>query len=110
MENHNQTSSTEKGKKYLIVVFPGIFPIISGVLDILISLNLIEYVDIRPSRIAIFNGSQTWEVFALDVTLLLFGIANILPPRLKFLGGLKICLLFLSSTAVVVGVFLKKIN
>ena len=110
MENHNQTSSTERRKKYLVVVFLGIFPIISGVLDILISLNMIEYVDTRPSRIAIFNDPHTWKVFALGATLLFFGIANILPPRMKFLGKLNICLLFVSFAAVVVGVILQKIN
>ncbi len=96
--------------KPLILFFLGILPIVSGILDILISFNIIEYVDTRPNRIAIFNDPHTWEVFALGTTLLFFGIGNILPTRMKLLGKLNTFLLLTSFCAVVIGVILQKIK
>lgn len=90
--------------------FLGILPILAGVLDILISLNIIPYVDIRPNQIAVFNDPHTWEVFALGTTLLFFGMANILPARMKLLGRLNTYLLLISFIAVVIGVILQKMK
>jgi len=107
MENHNQIMAQEK-KSLLIWFFLGILPIVAGVLAILTSLNLIEYVDTRPSRIAIFNDPHTWEVFALGVMLTTFGLASLIPPRMRQLGRLNNWALLISFLAVVIGVILKK--
>lgn len=110
MENNNHTNSSELRNNLLFRFFIGILLIISGVVDILVSLNLIEYIDTRPDRIAIFNDPHTWEVFALGATLIFFGAANIIPARMKLLGKLNISLLLISFIAVVIGIILKKIN
>jgi hypothetical protein len=110
MENDNQKNASDLRNSSSIRVFIGIFLIIAGVVDILVSLDLIEYIDTRPNRIAIFNDPHTWEVFALGTTLLFFGIANILPARMKFLGRLNASLLLISFIAVVIGVILQKIK
>jgi len=110
MENDNHNNPPQQQKSPLVWFFLGILPIISGVLDILISFDFIEYVDARPNQIAIFNDPHTWEVTMLGATLLFFGIANILPARMKFLGRLNTYLLLISFTAVVVGVILQKIK
>lgn len=90
--------------------FLGGLPILAGILTILLSLNIIPYVDLRPNQIAVFNDPHTWQVFAVGMTMLCFGIANILPPDLKWLGRLNTILLLASFLAVVIGVVLKKIN
>jgi len=110
MENNDQTNSSQRKKSPWVWFFLGILPILSGVLDILLSFNVIEYVDTRPSRIAIFNDPQRWEVTLLGATLLFFGIANILPARMKFLARVNNYLLLVSFCAVVVGVVLQKIK
>lgn len=110
MENDNHANSPRQKKNQLVWIFFGILPMFAGVLDILVSFNIIEYVDTRPSRIAIFNDPHTWEVFALGATLLFFGIANLLPAKMKFLGKLNNYLLLISFVAVVIGVILQKIK
>jgi hypothetical protein len=110
MENNNRANPPQQLPKVLKWFFFGFLPILSGILDILISFDVIEYIDTRPERIAIFNDPHTWEVFALGATLLFFGIANILPARMKFLARVNNYLLLASFSAVVVGVVLQKIK
>ena len=110
MEKNNQINRPDPRKSPLILFFIGVLPIVAGVLDILISFNAIEYIDTRPNQIAIFNDPHTWEVFAIGTTLLFFGVANILPARMKFIGRLNTILLLVSFTAVVIGVILQKIK
>ena len=109
MEN-KPISGADFAKSPLGKFFLGGLPIVGGILTILVSLNILPYVDLRPSWIAIFNDPHTWEVFAVGTMMLSFGIANILPPRMKWLGRLNTILLLTSFLAVVIGVVLKKIN
>lgn len=109
MEN-KPISGADFAKSPLGMFFLGGLPIVGGILTILVSLNILPYVDLRPSRIAIFNDPHTWEVFAVGMTMLCFGIANILPPHMKWLGRLNTILLLASFLAVVIGFILKKIN
>ncbi len=110
MENDNHTQTPEKNNYPFLRLVIGVLLMVSGVVDILVSLNLLEYVDTRPNRIAIFNDPHTWEVFALGATLLFFGIGNILPTRMKILGRINKYLLLISFAAVVIGVILEKVN
>jgi hypothetical protein len=90
--------------------FLGGLPIVGGVLTILVSLNILPYTDLRPNRIAIFNDPHTWEVFAVGMTMLCFGFANIIPPQMKTLGRINVFLLFTSFTAVLIGILLKRLG
>ena len=109
MENKKQ-SAEEFGKSPLGKLFFGGLPILAGVLAILVSLSVLPYIDTRPNRIAIFNDPHTWEVFALGIMLTTFGLASIIPPKMKLLGRLNNWMLLISFLAVVLGVVLKKIN
>lgn len=109
MENKRR-SAEEFGRSPLGKLFLGGLPILGGVLTILVSLSVLPYIDTRPSRIAIFNDPHTWEVFALGVMLTTFGLASIIPPKMKLLGRLNNWMLLISFLAVVLGVVLKKIN
>ena len=106
-ENKRQAAEAF-GRSPLGKFFFGGLPILAGVLTILVSLNILPYVDTRPSRIAIFNDPHTWEVFALGIMLTAFGLASIIPPKMKLLGRLNNWILLISFLAVVVGVILKK--
>lgn len=108
--NNKPISPAEFAKSPLGKFFLGGLPILGGILTILVSLNILPYVDLRPERIAVFNDPHTWEVFAVGMTMLCFGIANILPPQMKWLGRLNAFLLLVSFLAVVIGVILKKVN
>lgn len=88
--------------------FLGGLPIAGGVLTILVSLNILPYTDLRPNRIAVFNDPHTWEVFAIGMTMLCFGFANIIPSQMKTLGRINVILFFASLTAVFIGVLLKR--
>lgn len=90
--------------------FLGGIPIVGGVLTILVSLNILPYTDLRPNRIAIFNDPHTWEVFAVGMTMLCFGLANSIPSHMKTIGRINIIVLFTSFTAVVIGVLLKRLG
>lgn len=81
---------------------------ITGILAILVSLNILEYVDLRPNRIAIFNDPHTWEVFAFGVCSTSFGIANLLSPKKKIFGKINIAILIISFLAVLLAVILRK--
>jgi hypothetical protein len=109
LNTENKRQSVEAfGKSALGKFFLGWLPIIGGVLTILVSLSVLPYIDTRPSRIAIFNDPHTWEAFAVGVMLTTFGLASIIPPRMKLLGRLNNWVLLISFLAVVVGVILKK--
>lgn len=103
-------SGAEFAQSWFGKFFLGGLPILAGILTILLSLNIIPYVDLRPNQIAIFNDPRTWEAFAVGMTMLCFGIANLLPPRMKWLGRLNAIILLVSFLAVVIGVIMKKIN
>lgn len=90
--------------------FLGGLPIVGGVLTILVSLNILPYIDLRPNRIAIFNAPHTWEVFAVGMNMLCFGVANIIPPQMKTLGRINVILLLTSFTAVLIGILLKRLG
>lgn len=107
MENKRR-SAEEFGKSPLGKFFLGGLPILGGVLTILVSLSVLPYVDIHPNRIAIFNDPHTWEVFAVGVMLTTFGLASIIPQRMKLIGKINIWILLISFLAVVLGVILKK--
>ena len=107
MEN-KQRSAEEFGRSPLGKFFFGGLPILGGVLTMLVSLSIIPYIDTRPSRIAIFNDPHTWEVFAVGAMLTIFGLASIIPPKMKLLGRLNNWLLLISFVAVVIGLILKK--
>ena len=102
-------SAAEFGTSLWGRIFLGALPILAGVLAILVSLNVVPYVDLRPNRMAIFNDPHTWEVFALGVMLTTFGLASIIPPGQRILGQLNKWLLLFSFLAVVTGVVLKKL-
>ncbi len=108
MEN-KQISGADFAKSPLGMFFLGGLPILAGILTILLSLNIIPYVDLRPSRIAVFNDPHTWEVFAVGMMMLGFGIANILPPHMKVLGKINIFVLLVSFLAVVIEILLKNL-
>lgn len=109
MENHHLTNSHNKQQfnRFFRKVI-GISFLLTGILAILLSLNIIEYVDLRPNRIAIFNDPHTWEVFMLGVMCMSFGIANILSPSMKLIGKINNLVLLISFVAVFLGVLLKK--
>ena len=107
MENNRQ-SAERFGESPLGRFFIGALPILAGVLTILVSLGSIPYVDTRPNRIAIFNDPHTWEVLALGVMLTTFGLASIIPPRMKWLGRANRWALLISFLAVVIGVMFRK--
>lgn len=107
MENKQQ-SAEEFGRSPLGKLFLGGLPILGGVLTILVSLNILPYIDTRPNRIAIFNDPHTWEVFASGIMLTTFGLASIIPPDMKLLGRLNNWILLITFIAVVIGVMLKK--
>jgi len=90
--------------------FLGGLPSMGGILTMLVSLGVLPYMDLHPSRIAIFNDPHTWEVFAVGTVMLSFGIANILPPHMKALGKLNMFVLLLSFLAVVIRILLKKLS
>lgn len=104
MENKTNSRSP------VLLFFIGVLPIIAGVIDILLVFDVLEYVDIHPNRIAIFNDPHTWEVFALGTALLFFGIGNLLPPTMKSVLKIIRFLLMISVVAVIIGVILNKIN
>lgn len=103
-------AAEEFGRSLLGKFFLGCLPILGGILAILVSLNVVPYVDTRPSRIAIFNDPYTWEVFSLGVMLTAFGSANIIPARMRLLGRINLWILAVSFLAVVIGVILKKLG
>jgi hypothetical protein len=107
MENKRQTAE-EFGKSALGKFFLGGLPILGGVLTILLSLNIIPYVDLRPNRIQIFNDPHTWQVFAVGIMMTTFGLASMIPANMKLLGKLNNWLLLISFLAVVVGVVIEK--
>lgn len=109
MESKRRTAD-EFGKSPLGKFFLGGLPILGGILTILVSLNILPYVDLHPNRIAIFNDPHTWQAFAVGVMLTTFGFASIIPPKMKLLGILNTTLLLVSFLAVVIGVILKKIS
>ena len=108
MEN-KETSGAAFAQSTLGKFFLGGLPIIGGILTMLVSVDLLPYMDLHPSRIAIFNDPHTWEVFAVGTMMLSLGIANILPPHLKFLGKINLFVLLISFLAVVIGVLIKKL-
>lgn len=110
MENRQVTNSRSEQVNHFFRKVIGISFLVTGSLAILLSLNLIEYVDLQPNRIAIFNDPHTWEVFMLGVTCISFGIANLLPPGMKLLGKINILVLIISFLAVSLGVLLKKVH
>ena len=109
MENKRFTAE-EFGSSPLGKFFLGGLPILGGMLTILVSLNILPYVDLHPNRIAIFNDPHTWQVFAVGVMLTTFGFAFIIPPQTKWLGRLNTWTLLIAFTAVVIGVILQKIK
>jgi len=109
MEN-KPISGAKFAKSPLGKFFLGGLPILGGVLTLLVSLNILPYVDLRPNQIAIFNDPHTWEVFAVGVMFICFGVANLLPPHMKGLGRLNNFLLLISLLAVVTGVILNGIR
>ena len=109
MENKRFTAE-EFGRSPLGKFFLGGLPILGGMLTILVSLNILPYVDLHPNRIAIFNDPHTWQVFAVGVMLTTFGFAFIIPPQMKLLGRLNTWTLLIAFTAVVIGVILQKIK
>ena len=107
MENKRRTAE-EFGKSPLGKFFLGGLPVLGGILTILVSLNILPYVDLHPNRIAIFNDPHTWQAFAVGVMLTTFGFAFIIPPTMRKLGKLNTYLLLISFLAVVIGVILRK--
>ena len=90
-------------------VFLGGLPLLSGVLTVLVSLSVLPYVDTRPNRIAIFNDPHSWEVFAIGTMQSTFGLAFLIPPRMRWLGQLNKWVLLISFAAVLVGVLRRKL-
>lgn len=90
-------------------IFLGGLPLLGGVLTMLVSLSVLPYIDTRPSRIAIFNDPHTWEVFATGAMLSTFGLAFLIPPRMRWLGKLNNWALLVSVAAVVVGMLRSKV-
>ena len=109
MEN-NKITAEAFGKSRLGKFFLGGLPMLGGVLTILVSLDIVPYVDLRPERIAIFNDPHTWKVFATGVMLAAFGGTFIIPPQMKWLGRLNVWLLLIAFSAVVIGVILQKMR
>jgi len=110
MENQPLTNSHNEQQNRFFRRVIGISFLITGILAILLSLNIIEYVDLHPNRIEIFNDPHTWEVFMLGVLFMSFGIANILSPRMKLIGKINNFVLLIAFLAVLLGVILNKIQ
>ena len=110
MENHQTTNSRNEQQNRFFRNVIGISFLITGILAILLSLNIIEYVDLHPNRIAIFNDPHTWEVFMLGVMCTSLGIANILSPGMKLIGKINNIVLLISFIAVLLGVLLKAVQ
>lgn len=108
-ENRKQFASGF-GKSPLGKLFLGGLPILGGVLTILVSLNILPYVDLRPTRIAIFNDPHTWEVFAVGILLTTFGLSTIIPQKMRIIGKLNLWVLFISFIAVTISVIFKKLG
>ena len=103
-------AGVEFAKSPLGKLFLGGLPILGGILTILVSLNILPYIDLRPERIAIFNDPHTWEVFAVGMTMLCFGLANLIPQHMKRLGKLNGFILLMSFLAVLIGIILKRLG
>ncbi len=97
-------------KSALGKLFLGGLPILGGALTILVSLNVLPYKDLHPNRIAIFNDPHTWEAFAVGMTMLCFGLANLIPPYMKKLGKLNTIILLISFIAILIGILLKRLE
>lgn len=110
MENHHLPNSrNEQQNRFFRKVIGSSF-VITGILAILLSLNIIEYVDLHPNRIAIFNDPHTWEVFMLGIMCMSFGIANLLSPAMKLIGKINNFVLLIAFIAVLLGVLLKAVQ
>lgn len=90
--------------------FLGGLPLLGGILTVLVSLDVLAYVDLHPSRIAIFNDPHTWQAFAVGMLLSSLGLTFLLPREAKLLGRLNNWVLFTAFLAVVVGVVLAKLG
>lgn len=104
------TESRRKATTRFFQVVVGIGFLLTGVLAMLLSLDVIEYVDLRPNRIAIFNDPHTWQVFLLGVMFTSLGLAGFIPVRMRWLGRMNIIVLLVSFLAVVVGIVLEKLD
>ncbi len=110
MEDHNPIVHTDYHNYPIFRFFIGISCLVSGVVNILASLNIIQYVDTRPNRLEIFDDTHSWQAFALGMTIFLFGVTNIRPARMELLGKISNYLLLISFLAVIIGVILQKID
>lgn len=90
-------------------VFLGGLPLIGGTLTLLVALGVLPYRDLRPNRIAVFNDPHSWQVASVGVMLICFGLANLIPPRFRWIGRFNVLLLAASVLAVFVGVLLGRI-
>ena len=108
MENKQQAAE-KFGQSVVGKILLGGLPAIGGVLTILVALNILPYIDLRPNQIAIFNDPHTWEVFAVGIMMTTFGLTFIIPPTMRLFGRLNNWVLLISFSAVVVGVVLKKL-
>lgn len=90
--------------------FLGGLPVLGGILTVLVSLDVLAYVDLHPNRIAIFNDPHTWQVFAVGTLMTSFGLAFLIPREAKRLGRLNTWVLLAAFLAVVVGVVLAKLS
>lgn len=59
------TETRRKATTHFLQAVVGLGFLLTGVLAILLWLDVIEFVDLRPNRIAIFNDPHTWQVFVL---------------------------------------------
>jgi hypothetical protein len=110
MEDRNRSIESPTRKSPSLWLFLGILPVVSGILAILQSLGILEDIDTHPSKIEVFNNSQRWEVTMIGASMLFFGIGNLLPPGMKFLGRLVAFLFVISFIAVAIGVILERIR
>ena len=104
------TETRRKAATQFFQAVVGLGFLLTGVLAILLSLDVIEYVDLRPNRIAIFNDPHTWQVFVLGVMFTSLGLAGFIPVRMRWLGRMNIIVLLVSFLAVVVGIVLEKLD
>lgn len=108
MEDHNHIVDSNYHDYPIFKFFIGLLCLIYGTVNILLSLNMIEYVGARSNRLEIFDDPHSWQALALSISLFLFGVTNIRPARMELLGKINNYLLLISLLAVIIGLIFQK--
>jgi hypothetical protein len=110
MEDHNRIVDSNYHNYPIYKFIIGLVCLAYGIPNILLSLNMIQYVDTRSNQLEIFNDPHSWQAFAWGMTLVLFGATNIRPARMELLGKINNYLLLIFFLAFIIGIILQKIE